>query len=187
MHIPGIEKIDRFTFIGAIGLLLTVTLPLIIWPDQGAVWVAQARAFMTDQVGGLYLLLGLAAVGFMIYVVFSDIGNIHLGEAGEQPEFATGSWAAMLFCGGIGASILYWAPIEWAYYYQNPPFQAEPGSEAAVRWAATYGVFHWGFIAWSIYLIPALPISYFFYVRKNPVLKISTALMPVIGDRKSVV
>ncbi|MBF4312550.1 choline transporter, partial [Vibrio anguillarum] len=37
----------------------------------------------------------------------------------------------------------------------------------------------------SIYLIPALPIAYFFYVRKQPVLKISSALMPVIGEARS--
>ncbi|MDN3653839.1 BCCT family transporter [Thalassotalea ponticola] len=185
MPLPHLERIDRFTFLSAIGLLLIVTIPLIIWPTQGALWVAHARSFMTDQLGGLYLLLGLASVLFMLYVIFSDIGNIHLGEVGERPEFATGSWAAMLFCGGIGASILYWAPLEWVYYYQNPPFQVEPASDEAVRWAATYGIFHWGFIAWSIYLIPAIPISYFFYVRKNPVLKISTALMPVIGESRA--
>jgi BCCT family betaine/carnitine transporter len=185
MQLAGFERIDRFTFFNAIGLLLLVTLPLIIWPESGAEWVAIAKTFMTDQLGSLYLLLGLAALGFMVYVMFADIGNIQLGDPGEKPEFATGSWAAMLFCGGIGASILYWAPIEWAYYYQNPPFQAEPGSGAAVRWAATYGMFHWGFIAWSIYLIPAIPIAYFFYVRRRPVLKISTALMPMIGERRS--
>ena len=91
----------------------------------------------------------------------------------------------MLFCGGIGASILYWGTIEWAYYYQNPPFQLEAGSEEAVRWAATYGIFHWGPIAWCIYMIPAIPIAYFFYVRKQPVLKVSAALMPVIGEAHS--
>nr|WP_269809136.1 BCCT family transporter [Enterovibrio nigricans] len=67
----------------------------------------------------------------------------------------------------------------------KPPFQLEAGSEEAVRWAATYGIFHWGPIAWSIYLIPALPIAYFFYVRKQPVLKVSAALMPVIGEARS--
>lgn len=121
----------------------------------------------------------------MIYIVFSDIGQIKLGDPDEAPEFKTASWAAMLFCGGIGASILYWGAIEWAYYYQSPPFQLEPGSEEAVRWAATYGIFHWGPIAWSIYLVPALPIAYFFYVRKQPVLKVSAALMPVIGEARS--
>lgn len=185
VRIPGWQLIDRVTFIGALVLLMAVTIPLILWPEAGADAVARARAFMTDKLGGLYLLIGLGALFFMLYIIFSEIGNIKLGDPDERPEFATGSWAAMLFCGGIGASILYWAPIEWAFYYNDPPFQVAPGSPEAIRWAATYGVFHWGLVPWSIYLIPALPISYFFYIRKQPVLKISTALMPVIGQRRA--
>ncbi|WP_114765422.1 BCCT family transporter [Vibrio rhodolitus] len=177
--------IDKPTFFGAIGMLLSVVLPLMIFPEQGAEWIAIAKTFMTDKLGFLYLALGLGAFFFMIYVVFSDMGQIKLGDANEKPEFSTVSWAAMLFCGGIGASILYWGCIEWAYYYQSPPFQLEPGSEEAVRWAATYGIFHWGPIAWAIYLIPALPIAYFYYVRKQPVLKVSSALMPVLGETRS--
>jgi betaine/carnitine transporter, BCCT family len=179
------ELIDKPTFFGALGLLVSVVVPLLLFPVQGAEWLAIAKTFMTDKLGFLYLALGIAAFFFMIYIVFSDIGQIKLGDADEKPEFATASWAAMLFCGGIGASILYWGTIEWAYYYQNPPFQLESGSEEAVRWAATYGIFHWGPIAWSIYLIPAIPIAYFFYVRKQPVLKVSAALMPVIGEARS--
>ncbi|SFP02148.1 BCCT family transporter [Enterovibrio norvegicus] len=179
------QLIDKPTFFGALGLLFSVIIPLLVWPTQGAEWIAIAKTFMTDKLGFLYLGLGIAAFFFMVYIVFSDIGQIKLGDADEKPEFATGSWAAMLFCGGIGASILYWGTIEWAYYYQNPPFQLEAGSEEAVRWAATYGIFHWGPIAWSIYLIPAIPIAYFFYVRKQPVLKVSAALMPVIGEARS--
>ncbi len=177
--------IDKPTFFGAIALLLTIIFPLILFPEQGASWIATAKTFMTDKLGFLYLSLGIGAFGFMIYVIFSDMGQIKLGDSDEKPEFATASWAAMLFCGGIGASILYWGCIEWAYYYQSPPFQLEPGSEEAVRWAATYGLFHWGPIAWSIYLVPALPIAYFFYVRKQPVLKVSSALMPVLGEENS--
>ncbi|MBY5945195.1 BCCT family transporter [Photobacterium rosenbergii] len=179
------ELIDKPTFFGALGMLISVVVPLLLFPAQGAEWIAVAKTFMTDKLGFLYLALGVGAFFFMIYIVFSDIGQIKLGDPDEQPEFTTASWAAMLFCGGIGASILYWGTIEWAYYYQAPPFQLEPGSEEAVRWAATYGLFHWGPIAWSIYLVPALPIAYFFYVRKQPVLKVSAALMPVIGEARS--
>lgn len=179
------ELIDKPTFIGALILLLAVVIPLLVFPAEGAEWIAVAKTFMTDKLGFAYLGLGLAAFFFMIYIVFSDIGQIKLGDPDEKPEFALASWAAMLFCGGIGASILYWGTIEWAYYYQNPPFQLEPGSEEAVRWAATYGLFHWGPIAWCIYMIPAIPIAYFFYVRKQPVLKVSAALMPVIGEANS--
>nr|WP_086940826.1 BCCT family transporter [Thaumasiovibrio occultus] len=179
------DLIDKPTFLGALGMLISVVIPLLLFPEAGAHWIAVAKTFMTDKLGFLYLALGFAAFFFMIYIVFSDIGQIKLGDPDEKPEFATASWAAMLFCGGIGASILYWGAIEWAYYYQAPPFQLEPGSEEAVRWAATYGIFHWGPIAWAIYLVPALPIAYFFYVRKQPVLKVSAALMPVIGEARS--
>ncbi|MEZ9704190.1 BCCT family transporter [Vibrio breoganii] len=177
--------IDKPTFFGALFLLLSVVFPLILFPVQGANWIAVAKSFMTDKLGVLYLALGISAMCFMIYTIFSDLGQIKLGDADEQPEFSNASWAAMLFCGGIGASILYWGCIEWAYYYQTPPFQLQAGSEEAIRWAATYGLFHWGPIAWSIYLIPALPIAYFYYVRKQPVLKISSALMPVLGEKRA--
>ncbi|SIN75298.1 BCCT family transporter [Halodesulfovibrio marinisediminis] len=178
------ELIDKPTFFGALGLLVSVALPLLLFPHKGEEWIGVAKTFMTDSMGVMYLAIGLAAVFFVIYIVFSDIGQIKLGSPDEDPEYSTSSWAAMLFCGGIGASILYWGVIEWAYYYQYPPFQLEPGSNEAIRWAATYGIFHWGPVAWSLYLVPALPIAYFFHVRNQPILKVSYALMPVLGEQR---
>ena len=66
--------IDKPTFFGSLILLLSVTIPLIIWPDQGAQWVAAAKDFVTSKLGVLYLLLGVGAGGFMVYIMFSDIG-----------------------------------------------------------------------------------------------------------------
>lgn len=177
------DAIDKPTFFGSLFLLLAVTLPLVIFPDQGAMWVAAAKDFVTSKLGVLYLLLGVGAGGFMMYIIFSDIGQIKLGDPEEKPEFSIVSWAAMLFCAGIGASILYWSMIEWVYYYQSPPFHVEGQTPEAAEWAAAYGIFHWGPLAWAIYLIPAIPIAYFYYVRNHSVLKISEALMPVIGER----
>ena len=179
----SLRLIDKPTFFGALGLLLAVTVPLLVFPEQGAIWVSNAKNFVTENLGVLYLALGVGAGAFMLFIAFSDIGQISLGDPDEEPEFSTVSWAAMLFCAGIGASILYWGTIEWAYYYQAPPFQVDGRSAEAARWAAAYGIFHWGPLAWSIYLIPALPIAYFLYVRKTPVLKISEALLPVLGER----
>ncbi len=176
------KLIDKATFFGALALLLAVTLPLIVYPEQGAAWVGLARSFVVENFGFLYLALGFGAGIFMMFIAFSDIGRISLGHPDEKPEFKTSSWAAMLFCAGIGASILYWGTIEWAYYYQAPPFQIEPQSADAARWAAAYGIFHWGPLAWAIYLVPALPIAYFYYVRNRNVLKVSEALLPVLGE-----
>jgi len=179
----SLKLIDKPTFLGSLALLLVVTIPLIIWPQEGAQTVRLARNFVVDNFGVAYLLLGLGAFAFMIYVTFSDIGRIKLGDPGSEPEFRTSSWASMLFCAGIGVGIMVWAPIEWAYYYQTPPFLVEGGTSEAVKWAAAYGIFHWGPIAWSLYLVPALPIAYFYHVRKNRKLKLSEAVAPVIGDQ----
>ncbi|KGX91642.1 choline transporter BetT [Pontibacillus halophilus JSM 076056 = DSM 19796] len=174
---------DWPTFIGAFLLLLFVTIPLIIFPQQGADIVGQANDFMTSNFGVLFLIMGLGALFFLIYVAFSKNGHIKLGDQGEKPEFGNFSWAAMLFCAGIGSSVLYWGTIEWAYYYQSPPFGMEAGTQEAIAWSSAYGMFHWGPIAWALYTLPALPIAYFYYVRKKPVLKISEACRPVIGDK----
>ena len=52
------KLIDKATFFGALALLLAVTLPLVIFPEQGAAWVGLARSFVVDNLGFLYLALG---------------------------------------------------------------------------------------------------------------------------------
>ncbi|MGY0693406.1 BCCT family transporter [Virgibacillus sp. FSP13] len=175
------KLIDWPTFIGALILILGVSVPLMVFPEKGKEVVNIANDFMTGNFGVLYLLVGLAAFAFLLFVAFSKNGHVKLGNEDEKREFGTFSWAAMLFAAGIGSSILYWGMIEWAYYYQGPPFGITPESNDAVAWASSYGMFHWGPIAWAIYTLPALPIAYFYYVRKKPVLKISEAVRPVLG------
>ncbi len=175
------KLIDWPTFIGSLILVLGVTIPLMLFPEAGKKVVDLANTFMTENFGVLYLFMGLLTFAFLLFVAFSKNGRIKLGSRGEQTEFGTFSWAAMLFAAGIGSSILYWGMIEWAYYYQGPPFGINPGSNEAIQWASSYGIFHWGPIAWAIYTLPALPIAYFYYVRKKPVLKISESVRPVLG------
>ncbi|WP_156291858.1 BCCT family transporter [Oceanobacillus salinisoli] len=173
--------IDWPTFIGALVIILAVTIPLILFPEAGAEVINLANTFMTTKFGVFYILLGISSLFFLLYVAFSKYGKIKLGGRDVKKEFKTFSWAAMLFSAGIGSSILYWATIEWAYYYEGPPFNVEPRSIEAIEYAASYGIFHWGPIAWAIYTLPALPIAYFYYVRKKPVLKISESVRPVLG------
>ncbi len=119
----------------------------------------------------------------LLWFAFGKYGSVRFGGQDAEPEFRTLSWIAMLFCAGIGTSLLYWATIEWVYYYQAPPFGIEAESAEAADWAAMYGLFHWGPMAWALYCIPALPIAYAFHNRKIPFLRISQACRGVIGDR----
>ncbi|RPF52269.1 BCCT family transporter [Aquisalibacillus elongatus] len=178
------KLIDWPTFIASFVILLGVVIPLVIFPEKGEALVNRINDFVSGSFGFLYLIMGLGIFFFLIFVAFSQNGHVKLGEKDEKPEFGTASWAGMLFSAGIGSSILYWATIEWAYYYQGPPFGVDPTESQleTLQWASTYGIFHWGPIAWAIYTLPAIPMAYFFYVRKTPVIKISETLRPILGQ-----
>ena len=64
--IESLKLIDKTTFLGSVGLLLVTVVPLLIWPVQGAEWTATAKMLMTEKLGFLYLILGVAATFFMI-------------------------------------------------------------------------------------------------------------------------
>ncbi|WP_411842388.1 BCCT family transporter [Salinicoccus sp. HZC-1] len=175
------KLMDWPTFVASLLILLSVVIPLLVFPEASNTIILYLNSMVTTGLGAVYLALGLAVFFFVLYLAFGKYGQVMLGEESDDPEFGTLSWAAMLFCAGIGSSILYWGVIEWVYYYQSPPFHLAPGSEEAVNYASTYGMFHWGPIAWAIYVLPALPIAYSLYVKKTPILKISLACEPVLG------
>lgn len=179
----NIKNIDKPTFIVTYVVLLAICIPLMINPIKGSAILNNANDFLTRNFGVFYLWVGLASVIFLAAIAFSSYGDIFLGDISEKPRFSNISWASMLFCAGIGASVMYWGSIEWAYYYQAPPFGIIPKSIKAAEWAATYGLFHWGITAWAIYIVPALPIAYLYYVRKKPILKISEACRPILGNK----
>ncbi|WP_188205618.1 BCCT family transporter [Alkalibacillus aidingensis] len=178
----GKKLIDWPTFIASFIIILAVVIPLVLFPEAGSELIAELNDYISGYFGFLYLLMGLGIFLFLVFVAFSQNGQVKLGEEDEKPEFKTATWAGMLFSAGIGSSILYWGTIEWAFYYQGPPFGIEPGSQEleTIQWASTYGIFHWGPIAWAIYVLPAVPMAYFFYVRKTPVIKISETVRPLL-------
>ena len=169
------SNVDKTNFAATIIIILLVSVPLALNPVAGADIIQRSYKFIATNFGWLYLLGGVAALILLLWLAFGRYGTVKLGTAEDKPEFSTYSWVAMLFCAGIGAGLMYWSAIEWAYYYQAPPFAAEPESVEAAKWASSYGVFHWGFIAWAFYCLPTLAIAYPFYARKVPVLKYSVA------------
>lgn len=141
------------------------------------------QSFITGNFGWLYLWFAVLVFGVLVWLATGKYAKVKFGEPDSRPEFRTMSWIAMMFTAGIGSSIMYWGVIEWAYYYTSPPFGIDGGTVEAGRWATTYPLFHWGFTAWAIYCLPALPIAYAFHTRKIPMLNLSGACRGVIGDR----
>jgi BCCT family betaine/carnitine transporter len=175
------HNIDWFIFISTALIIVGVCVPLILFPEAGAQSVSTAFDFVTMKFGVLYVWSASAAVIFLLWLALGRHGRVRLGPDGCRPDYSTFSWAAMLFCGGIGSTILYWGTIEWAYYFQSPPFGEAPGSAAATQWAMSYPIFHWGLTGWAFYCLPAIAMGHVYHVQNQPSLRVSTACRAAIG------
>lgn len=160
------NKLDWPGFLASVAVILAACIPLVLFPDSGGEFLSGVYSGITTHFGFLYLLSGFAVLVFLLWLALGQFGKVRLAAGEETPEFSTLSWTAMLFCAGVGAGLMFWAPIEWAYYYGAPPLGLEPRSTAAAEWAATYGIFHWGPTAWAIYCLPTVAIAYPYYAKK---------------------
>ena len=177
------SRIDWPSFGACVAIIATVGITLLVAPDAAAERLNSLYQLIAREFGIFYLLASVAAITFLVWLAASRFGRVRLGDADSEPEFRSSSWVAMLFCAGVGAGLMYWCATEWAYYFEAPPFGAEPRSPAAAEWASTYGLFHWGFTAWAFYCLPAIAIAYPFYVRKKNVLRFSLSCNALLGGR----
>lgn len=178
-------QIDPSLAIPTLAVTVVIALCLIIAPDKSSAVINGMLKFLTNQFGWLFELAGLVALVFCIWISFSKYGRIKLGGKDEKPAYSTMTWIAMLFCTGIGTTLFYWSIAEPLSYMSWPPAGVIPGTElsaeAAGEFAITYGVFHWGFTAWALYIIPTIAIAYSVYVRKQSAFRFSLACEGVLG------
>ncbi len=168
------SRIDWPSFGLCAAILLFTSVPLFAFPEASSAFLEKLYAYISNEFGILYLLASVAAIGFLGWLACSRFGRVRLGDE-DKPEFAELSWVGMLFCAGVGAGLLYWCGVEWAFYYEAPPFGAVPRSTEAAEWASTYGLFHWGFTAWAFYCLPAVAIAYPYYTKKLDILRFSVS------------
>lgn len=176
-------EIDWRVFSSSIAVLLVLILPLAIWPAQGKILLAQAFDYLTQNFGVIYIVAGIGALAFLLVLAFGRHKDMLFARTESEPQFSTLSWSSMLFCGGIGTSVLYWGTVEWAHYFIAPPFGATPESPAALRWAVSYPIFHWGLIGWAFYCLPGIAMGYAYYVKGAKSLRLSEACADVIPPR----
>ncbi len=137
--------------------------------------------FLITHFDWFYLTSGTIFVILCLYLMFSKYGSIRLGKNTDRPDYSTKSWIAMLFSGGMGVGLVFWAVAEPLYHYVTPPY-GEGGTAEAAHIAMQYTFFHWGVFPWAIFAVMGLGLAYFQF-RKGLPASISSLFYPVLGDR----
>lgn len=185
---PGKKKektiLDKPAFILSIIIVLAVSIPIFIWPDATTQIINAANSFVLKYFGSYYMLFAIGVVISLFVMSFTKLGDIVLGGPDAKPEYGTLTWIAMIVCSGYGSGIVLWGATEWIYYFQNPPYELEPFSNIAGEWALGYGMFHWGILGNTIYVIGAAAVGYMMFIRNRNVLRLNDACEPVLKSHK---
>ncbi|PSQ18966.1 glycine/betaine ABC transporter [Halobacteriales archaeon QS_8_69_26] len=173
---------DPVTFgVPVLAIVLFIAATLVA-PSRTLEAVKAADGFVTGDMGWLFVAVMLLSLVYCLALLVGPWGEIKLGGPDTEPTYTYPVYFTMFFTAGIAAGIVFWGPAEALFHYKDPPpfFGAEPQSGAAITGALTYALFHWGFSAWSAYIVVGVPIAYFVYERGAP-LRVSTILTPFLG------
>ncbi|MCX4978261.1 BCCT family transporter [Streptomyces sp. NBC_00620] len=176
-------RTDRVVF----GVTAVLTLAFVIW---GSVATDSLESASTRMLNGLihnggwaFMLAASCFVVFALWLAISRYGRIHLGAEGEEPEFRTVSWVAMMFSAVMGIGLMFYGVSEPLSHYTTPPpgtTPADSGERMETAMATT--LFHWTLHPWAIYAVVGLGIAYSTF-RKRRRQTISAVFTPLIGER----
>lgn len=173
------RRLDPWVF----GITALFVVGFVVWgltsADSLNSATGTALTWITGNLGWLFI---LAATGFVIFALFlaiSKYGRIPLGRDGEQPEFKTVSWIAMMFSAGMGIGLMFFGAYEPLRHFMFAPPGTSSG-DVAVAMATT--MFHWGFHPWAMYAVVGLAIGYStFRLGRGQLL--SAVFAPILGHR----
>jgi len=120
----------------------------------------------------------------MVVAILPQTGKRVMGRPGEGTEFSNFSWFSMMFGAGLGVGLMVFATAEPLGLWGSNPVvisgAVAPNSEEALQSAYRWTFAHYGFHAWSIYVVTGLSLAYYAYTRDMP-LTIRSALTPLFG------
>ncbi|MDO5031223.1 BCCT family transporter [Corynebacterium sp.] len=189
--VPGVSieeqkvkySIDKPILITVGGLIIAFVLWGVTRPQQVFDVSSAALSWVMSNLGWVFTILAASLLFFLLYLAFSKFGRIPLGLDGEEPEYSTVSWAAMLFGAGIGIGIIFFGPYEPLTYYLSPrPGAYEAASAEAQLGALAQAAMHWGINAWAIYAVVGLAVAYVSY-RRGRVPLMSSILQSFLGPK----
>src|SRR6056297_446293 len=140
--------------------------------------------FVVKNFGWSFMLGASFFVAVAIYLLFSNVGKIRLGEQDEKPKYSRFTWFSMLFSAGMGIGLVFWGVSEPIWHHIWPATGAGASAAAETNEAAVNAMrlsfYHWGVHPWSIYIMVGGALAYFSYHRGLPAM-LSSTLEPILG------
>lgn len=175
------SNVEWLTLIVSSVVLLIVGILMVLFPEEGVTLSRKMFGVLTNQMGWIYLWVGMIALVAVIYFIVSKYGMVYLG--GDKPTFKRSSILFMTISAGFGSATMYWLFMESISYYIGPPPGYISLSTEAAEVALTTSFFHWGLIPWASYLVCAILVMYAFYIKKKKSFKFSDILNDALDDR----
>ncbi|MER5969017.1 BCCT family transporter [Streptomyces sp. NPDC002055] len=178
-------RTDRTVF----GVTAALTLAFVLWGALASDALESASSSMLDglmhNAGWAFVLAASGFVVFALWLAVSRYGKITLGKEGEEPEFRTVSWVAMMFSAGMGIGLMFYGVSEPLSHFTAPPPGTNPADAAeAMDTAMATTLFHWTLHPWAIYAVVGLAIAYSTFRRGRRQL-ISSVFEPLLGKRRA--
>lgn len=161
----GWATVDKTVFGVSVGIIAVVCLLGVMFTEAVGTATAAALSWVTGNFGWLFILGATGFVAFSLVLAFGRYGRIPLARDGEEAEFSTLSWVAMMFSAGMGIGLMFFGVYEPVTHLASPPpfVDVEPGSPEAASTAMAYTFFHWGLHPWAIYAVVGLALAYSTY------------------------
>ena len=170
-----------------------IVLALIVWvglnKDNAAETLGDINGWVSSVFGAWYVYI--AAFYLIICLslaIWPRTGRVKLGQENEKPEFSNFSWFSMMFGAGLGVGMLTYAVAEPVIHFRNNPDVIKGAvvgaTEANVRPALKWAIFHYALIPWAMYGILGMVTGYFAYNRGMP-LSMRSGLQPIFGKALS--
>ncbi|TLQ42654.1 BCCT family transporter [Streptomyces marianii] len=184
---PDVTRYGHVTDRVVFGVTAVLTVAFVVW---GSIATDDLERISSGMLAGLIHNGGwafvLAASGFVIFALWlamSRYGRIPLGREGEEPEFRTVSWIAMMFSAGMGIGLMFYGVSEPLAHFTDPPPGTDPADAAqAMETAMATTLFHWTLHPWAIYAVVGLAIAYSTFRRRRRQ-TVSAVFEPLIGRK----
>ena len=155
----------------------------LVFPKKAKNIFDALQADVINYFGWYYVAIVAFFVIFALYLGFSRMGDVKLGDDDDEPEYSFATWFAFLFAAGMGIGLVFYGATEPLMHFVDPRPGVENGTKEQIAQAAMSQSFlHWGLHPWAIYVIVGLAIAYAAHRLKLP-LSIRYSLKPLLGDR----